>query len=274
VSFDIIALGSYGGLQLGIDSDADILFLVRDGARQREAESQAQQLLALLGELKRSGLPIGTDLRLRPDGGKGMLVRSHDALKVYDFEGMEMWERFALGQARLIFGEDESLRLVQHLAYAQPLTPPRLQELLAMKKRVETERVRPQHVRRDIKLGLGGLTDIEWLVHLYEMRFPTATHAGEFTLLEDRVRSIGRAGLLNAIEVDQLEAGLAHLIEVRLRLGLLGLEKDIIPENPDKLNRLALSMQYLTGNHFLAEHARTIESVRSIYLHTLERLKA
>jgi glutamate-ammonia-ligase adenylyltransferase len=274
ISFDIVALGSYGGQQVSIESDADVLFLVRDSSRQSEAEIQSQQFLTLLGEIKRSGFPIEIDLRLRPDGGRGMLVRSHDALKVYDLEGMEMWERFALGQARLVYGEVDSLRLVQHFAYAQPLTPPRLQDLLAMKKRVETERVRPQHLRRDIKLGFGGISDIEWLVHLYEMRFPTATRASEFSTLEDRIKSIGRARLLNAIEVEQLEDGLIHLTEVRLRLGLLGLENNIIPENPDKLNRLALSMQYRSGNDFLAEHSRTIESIRAIYLHTLERLKA
>ncbi len=274
IQFDLIALGSYGLGELTLDSDADLLFLVSHSEKQVEAESQAQQLLALLSQLKRMGAPIGVDLRLRPDGGKGMLVRSHDALLAYDLEGMAMWERFALGSSRLIRGESASLELIQRLAYAQPVTPERLRELLEMKKRVETERVPPQHTRRNVKLGFGGLTDIEWLVHLYEMRFPTATKAGTLLSMPDRIRELGRAHLLNAVEVEQLLFARSHLLEIRMRLGLQGMEKDVLPENPDKLNRLAEGMKCANGNELLAVHERVIESVRAIYVEGLGRLKA
>lgn len=274
VRFDVLALGSFGAKEMSIDSDADLLFLVSQTADQSEAESQAQQLLALLAQIKRQGAPIGVDLRLRPDGGKGMLVRSFEAFDAYDLEGMEMWERFALGHARLVHGCPESEAMVKKSAYAQPLTPERLRELLAMKKRVETERVKPQHQRRNVKLGWGGLNDIEWTVHLHEMRFPTVTKAGETVLMEDRIRALGRAGLINTVEVEQLSHARAHLLEVRLRLGLLSLEQDVIPENPDKLDRLADSMGVESGNAFLARHEQVIESVRSIYQEGLERLRA
>jgi len=89
-----------------------------------------------------------------------------------------------------------------------------------------------------------------------------------------RIRNLGRAGLFNAVEVEQIEIAHRHLTEVRLRLGLLGLEKDILPENPDKLDRLAQAMDIETGNEFLANHERVIETVRAIYLQGLERLKA
>ncbi len=274
VRFDLLALGSLGSKDMGMDSDADLLFLISHASEQGEAESQAQQLLALLAQIKRQGAPVSVDLRLRPDGGKGMLVRSFEAFDAYDLEGMEMWERFALGHARLVHGSSESEVLVKKSAYAQPLTPERLKELLAMKKRVETERVKPQHQRRNVKLGWGGLNDIEWTVHLHEMRFPTVTKAGETVLMEDRIRALGRAGLINMIEVEQLLHAHAHLLEVRLRLSMLGLEQDVIPENPDKLDRLAESMVIESGNAFLARHEQAIDSVRSIYQEGLERLRA
>ncbi len=278
VRFDIVGLGSYGGYEMGADSDADLVLLVGKPEWQSEAESQAQQFLALLGQIKRVGASIGVDLRLRPDGGKGFLVRSLEALGAYELSGMEMWERFALGQARLIHGSSQAIEMILKAAYAQPLTPERLQELLAMKKRVETERVRPQHVRREVKLGYGGLNDLEWLVHLQEMRYPTATLADKAELrcisMPDRIRNLGRSGMLNAVEVEQMTQAHAHLSEVRLRLGLLGLEKDILPENPDKLDRLAQTMSYSTGNEFLARHEQAIEAVRETYLQSLKRLKA
>ncbi|MBC8064208.1 MAG: hypothetical protein H7Y17_05215 [Chlorobia bacterium] len=275
VRFDIVGLGSYGGREMGIDSDADLFLLVEKTEWQSEAESQAQQFLSLLSQLKRVGVPIGVDLRLRPDGGKGMLVRSLEALGTYELSGMEMWERFALGQAREIFGGDRAIETVRKVAFAQPLTPERLRELLAMKKRVETERIKPQHLRREVKIGFGGLNDVEWLVHLFEMRYPTATHAPEALVsMSVRIQNLGNAGLLNAVEVQQLQHAHRHLIEVRLRLGLLSLEKDVIPENPDKLDRLADSMDLSSGNDFLALHERVIETVRAIYIQGLERLKA
>jgi [glutamine synthetase] adenylyltransferase / [glutamine synthetase]-adenylyl-L-tyrosine phosphorylase len=272
--FDVIGLGSLGAEEMGFDSDADLLLLVEDGQMQSGAEHQAQQFLAMFGQLERAGCNLDIDLRLRPDGGKGMLVRSLEAIGAYELSGMEMWERFALGPARLIYGGSESLRTVRKAAYALPLTPERLGELLAMKKRVENERVPPQHLNRNVKLGHGGLNDLEWLVHLFEMRYPTATQAVNGGPTHERIRRLGNAGLLNAVEVDQLSSAMDHLSEVRLRISLLGMEQDVLPENPDKLLRLAQSMQIPSGNEFLAIHRRISETVRSVYLLGLERLNA
>jgi glutamate-ammonia-ligase adenylyltransferase len=272
-TFDIVALGSYGGCEMGFDSDADLLFLIADSVEQAAAEVQAQQFLAEFGHLKRCGVTLGVDLRLRPDGGKGMLVRSHEALDAYELSGMEMWERFALGQARLVVGRETSISKVRKIAFSHPLTPEALIDLLAMKRRMETERVMPQHQTREVKLGFGGLNDIEWLVHLLEMEsFEAATSAG--TDFSERIRSLSLAGRLNLVECETLLAARRHLLELRLRLSLLGFERDIVPENPDKLDRLAKIMDFPTGHQFLGEHERTIDSVRSIYLQVLERLKA
>jgi len=272
--FDVIGLGSLGLEDMTLDSDADIVLFVSSNARHFDAETHAQFLLSLVSQIKRLGAPIDLDLRLRPEGGKGLLVRSYEGFGQYELESMEMWERFALGQSRLILGSEDALKMVKKAAYAQPLTPERLQELLAMKRRIETERVLPQHMRREIKLGFGGLADIEWFVHLHEMRYPTASKAGEHQHMEDRIRALGRAGLINAVETEQLLEAREHLLTLRLRLGLQGLKKDLLPENPDKLDRLALSSGFKDGNEFLAYHEHVIDSVRTIYQEGMERLKA
>lgn len=272
--FDVIGLGSLGVEDMTLDSDADVVLFVSSKAEQMSGETNAQFLLGLVGQIKRLGAPIDLDLRLRPEGGKGLLVRTYEGFAQYELETMEMWERFALGHSRLVFGSDEALKMVLKAAYAQPLTPERLKELLAMKKRIEMERVLPQHMRREVKLGLGGLADIEWFVHLHEMRYPTATKAGENLHFEERIRALGRARLINAIEVEQLLHAREHLLNVRLRLGLQGLRKDLLPENPDKLDRLAHSSGFKEGNEFLAFHEHVIDTVRTIYQEGLERLKA
>lgn len=274
IPFDVIALGSFGAQEVSPASDGDLLFLTASGEGHRDAEFQAQQLLGMIGEIRRLGAPVNVDLRLRPDGGKGLLVRTYDGLRHYDLEGMEMWERFALGNARLIQGNPEALEVVRHSAYGLPLTPERLRELIRMKRRIETERLKPQHLRRNIKIGHGGLSDIEWLVHLHEMRYPTAMHGGETTDMEERIRWLGRAGLMNMLEVQALLEARAHLLDLRIRLYLMGQAEDRVPENPDRLDRLATSLGERDGNAFLARHEQIIDAVRRLYTEALERLRA
>jgi len=274
VSFDVIALGSYGSMEAGPSSDADLLLLIQEKTEQAKAERKAQDLLSFLGTLKRMGAPIAYDLRLRPEGGKGLLVRTYDGLKVYDFDGMEMWERFALGHARLVHGKVEAYNLVLHCALGLPLTPERLSELTKMKRRIETERVAPQHVHRDVKLGSGGISDIEWLVHLTEMRFPTASKAGTVHSMQLRIRNLVRARLINTLEGELLIEASEFLHMLRTRIFLMGIEDDLMPENPDRLDRLAASCGFTDGNSLLSRFQSVTQAVRRMYLESLERLKS
>lgn len=270
--FDIVALGSYGLLDMAIHSDLDILLLASDMEDHTRCELQAQQFLKLISEMKRYGWPAGVDLRLRPEGRQGLLVRTHTGLRNYELERMQMWERFALGQARLIAGRESSLEIALHAAYALPLTPERLKELTAMKHRVETERVMPQYWKRDLKLGYGGLSDIEWFTHLHEMRYPTALEVGRHVSLRDRLRRMAKAGIINALEFETLIQARVFLLETRNRLVLLGFAPDVVPENPDKLERLARSSRMASGYDFQRKHEQVIQSVRTIYEEGLERL--
>src|SRR5205823_991558 len=142
-------------------------------------------------------------------------VRSYSALKIYELERMEMWERFALGFARLVSGRQEGLGVLLQAAYAEPLTPEHLQELLAMKKRIENERVKPQYLKRDVKLGYGGLSDIDWFVHLFEMRYPTTLQVGRSLDAGERLKAMLQATLINSVEYEQLLFARAYLLRVR-----------------------------------------------------------
>jgi glutamate-ammonia-ligase adenylyltransferase len=272
--FDIVALGSFGGQEMSLSSDVDLMFLIEDSSRHQEAEMQAQQFLSVVQHLKRHGAPFEPDLRLRPEGGKGLLVRTYVGFENYELESMEMWERLALTQSRLISGSEEAERRTQKAAYAMPLTPERLEELLAMKHRIETERVKPQHQRRHVKLGHGGLSDIEWFVGLHELRYPTATLSGKPRRMPDRLRALARANLIHALELETLLEARRRLLETRERLNLLGFTADVVPENPDKLDRLARAYGLEEGNSFLEGHERTIDAVRAIYREGVDRLKS
>jgi len=271
-AFDVVATGSYGTREFGPGSDADVVLLVGDRQMHPEAERQAQELLGLLAQLKRLGAPVQVDLRLRPEGGKGLLVRTYEGFKAYELEGMELWERFALGHARLVHGNPYALAVVLHAAYGAPLLPESLDELLKMKRRIETERVKPQHVRRNVKLAPGGLNDIEWLIHLTEMRYPEG--AGAESEMGDRIRRLVTAGHLNAVEGELITSARDFLLELRTRLYLLGIADDVLPENPDRLDRLAHSMGFESGNDFLSHHRQVADSIRAQFTQGAERLRS
>lgn len=274
VEFDVIALGSYACDDLSPASDLDVVFLVREPRLHAEAEAHAQQALAFVAALKRYDAPLELDLRLRPEGGKGLLVRTYEGFRNYELEDMELWERFALGRTRLVHGSDEAARILIKASYALPLTPERLEDLVSMKRRIETERVLPTHRRRHVKLGSGGLSDIEWLVQLHQMRYPTATMAGTAVRTADRLHLLAHAQLINAVELEELLIAQRYLGHIRNRLCLLGFKDDVLPENPDKLERLARLEGFADANSFLAHHEHTIEVVRLLYVEGLQRLGA
>lgn len=270
---DIVALGSYGVRDLGIESDCDVLFLVDTIGKYERAENQVQEVMAMASRLKQLGVPFALDLRLRPEGRKGLLVRTYEGFDLYELTSMEMWERFSLGQARLVWGRKRAEQVVLECAYDQPLSGARLDELLRMKLRIETERVLPKHARRDVKLGIGGLSDIEWMVRLYEMRWHPPLDDSRPIEFEDRIRLRARNRQFNALECDRLIEARRHHRRVRARLSMLGFTSNLIPENPDKLDALGQAFGCSDGNVFLAKHEEVINMVRAQYNEAIERLR-
>ncbi|MDX2064838.1 MAG: hypothetical protein SFX74_03745 [Fimbriimonadaceae bacterium] len=266
----IVALGSLGRRDMGPQSDADIVLLV-DGA-QTSAEARASEMLRLISDWRREGMPLGGDVRLRPDGGKGLLVRSFRALAGYATEGMEDWERFALGHARVIVGDAARLADVLSCTLIESDRSTRLAELLKMKRRIETERVPPHHVWRDVKLGHGSLSDIEWTVRLIEMFAGAARRPEDSPELRARIRRLVDRRLLTVMESEPLQSALGYLQEMRFSVWAAGFGSEVLPENPAKLGLLADRLGGKDGNDVLERHRQVAETVRRIYLDTVARL--
>lgn len=258
---DVVALGSFGLRETTPGSDLDLLFLAEGG--QAEAERAAQATLARIDRAAREGAPFRADLRLRPEGRKGLLVRTYEGLLTYAARDMEPWERFALGHARLIAGSPKALDTVRIAARDKPFTDDDLADLTKMKRRIETERVRPLHVHRDVKLGRGGLNDIEWLVRLIEMAHPADRSPS--SRIPDRLDALVAAGRLGKSERDGIVAARRWLLDVRHRLWLMDIQGDLLPENPDRLSRLALALGLDDANALLQRHAYVTDRVRLLY---------
>ena len=177
----MVAMGRYGGFELSYGSDADVLFVLDadEGVDQHEAASYAQavaeelrRLLALPG----GDPPLEVDADLRPEGKQGPLVRSLDSYAAYYAKWSKVWEAQALLRADAVVGDPDLRRrfveLIDPLRYPEAgLSAEDVEEVRRIKARVDKERLpRGADPKTHLKLGRGGLADIEWTVQLLQMR--------------------------------------------------------------------------------------------------------
>ncbi len=207
----VLGLGSFARQELGPTSDLDLIAIVENSSDQHAGEEYLQRVVRVLERWKRVGLPTLFDFRLRPEGGKGLLAPTMEGFEAYLREDMATWEKFAMQDA-IVYGSDRGQDLAKHLLSSLhvPITLSELGELLAMKSRIENERVKPELAGRDLKLGPGGLGDIEWLIRLRKMRGSSPSDQ----------------------ESDQLRTALTELLHLRNRTVLLG-HGAVLPEGDD-----------------------------------------
>ncbi|MCD9124303.1 bifunctional [glutamate--ammonia ligase]-adenylyl-L-tyrosine phosphorylase/[glutamate--ammonia-ligase] adenylyltransferase [Luteimonas fraxinea] len=230
--FAVIGYGSLGGEELGFGSDLDLVFLYdapadaqSTGARpldaQRWAARLGQKIVALLGTVTGGGRLYDVDVRLRPDGGKGLLVSSLASYAEYQRERAWTWEHQALVRARFVAGHDDmaaAFEDVRRDILATPRDPAKLHEdVLSMRRRMRAELDRSAGDRFDLKQGAGGLVDLEFLLQWLVLREAATRPA----LLAPRatpllLEAAGAEGLIDAATSAGLRAAHATLLELGL----------------------------------------------------------
>jgi glutamate-ammonia-ligase adenylyltransferase len=178
----ILGLGRLGGSALTHASDLDIIYLhtapegsASDGAKQLGPNDNfnrlASRVTAALSVPTAAGPLYEVDVRLRPEGAKGMLVVSLDAFERYQREEAWTWEHMALCRARPVFGSVEGRAQVQAVIDAILRRQRDLPQVAgeATNMRAELERHKPPKSELDVKLGPGGLVDLEFAVHVLQL---------------------------------------------------------------------------------------------------------
>ena len=190
--FAVIGYGSLGGEELGFGSDLDLVFLfdappdaMSGGARPLEAgrwyARLAQKFVALLGAVTGAGRLYDVDVRLRPDGAKGLLVSSLSSYREYQRERAWTWEHQALVRARRVAGDDsllDAFDLIREQTLSQPRDAGTLRgEVGDMRLKMRAELDRSDAARFDLKQGAGGLVDLEFLLQYLTLQH-AAAHPG------------------------------------------------------------------------------------------------
>lgn len=180
----VIAMGRQGGAEIGYGSDADLMYVhqPREGVDEREAVAEANELIARMVQLlKQPCKPpirfekvLEIDADLRPEGKSGPMVRSLDSFQEYYERWADTWEFQALTRARPIAGSQELgekfVEMIARYRYPAQFTQEKIMEIRRMKARVENERMpRGADRNRQLKLGRGGLSDVEWITQLLQL---------------------------------------------------------------------------------------------------------
>ncbi|MDR3618185.1 MAG: bifunctional [glutamate--ammonia ligase]-adenylyl-L-tyrosine phosphorylase/[glutamate--ammonia-ligase] adenylyltransferase [Paludisphaera borealis] len=277
----ILALGRLGGRELNYHSDLDLVFLHEsDGQTMRGVDTTsnqqfvtevAQRMLKALGRDALTGTLYQVDTRLRPHGAAGPLVNTLESFTHYYETAAQSWERLALTRGRVIFATGgfgrevgEALRAI----LTAPVDPATIgPEVAAMRRRLEDSRS-----RNDLKRGIGGLADVEFIVQ-YLMLVNAAQRPDVLrTNLWDGLDALLKAGVLPAEMHAELRDIYNFLRSVEARLRLVhdraGTE---LPEDPDDLTRLARRLNYdaadptLAVSTFLLDSARFTTRARAIF---------
>lgn len=179
----IIAMGRYGGREVNFSSDADVIIIYRPsgGADDQSANRFARKVQEQLRMLVQGPISlepkIELDMDLRPEGKNGPLVRSYASCEEYYRSWSSTWERQALLRARAAAGDmalanDFLTHIADPLRYPdRALTDEEIGQIRKLKARMEAERL-PRGVRRErhLKLGKGGLSDVEWTIQLLQLQ--------------------------------------------------------------------------------------------------------
>jgi glutamate-ammonia-ligase adenylyltransferase len=184
----VIAMGRLGGCEMSYSSDADVMFvhLPHDDADEREASEAASAVAQELRQLLSLPGPdpaLVADADLRPEGRQGPLVRTLASYAVYYRRWSKVWEAQALLRARPVAGSERVGRafteLIDPLRYPEGgLDDTGVVEVRRIKARVDAERLpRGADPHTHLKLGRGGLADVEWTAQLLQMRY-AGRHAG------------------------------------------------------------------------------------------------
>jgi glutamate-ammonia-ligase adenylyltransferase len=302
----VLAMGKLGGGEIGYGSDLDVLFLFDPAAAPAGKDPDtyfaraARRVIRLISASHAAGPGYELDTRLRPSGSQGLLVTSLEAFARYHGcgaagaatptapgkpgESTELtphvraasWERLALLRARAAAGDvalgAEAIRIAEIAAYESPTDPRTVaEEIHRLRARMETENSQERRGRYDLKLGRGGLVDIEFAVQILQLK-----HGRDPRVRTPEtgvaIRALESTGHLSPEHAEALRDGYAFLRKLEQRIRILhGAAAQLLEENAPGLYPLArrMGLRDRRGSEAAAElvarYLAVTERVRATY---------
>ena len=282
----VLGLGKLGGREMNYASDIDLLLIYGEvgetvappGGRPLTHHEYfaklVQRTASVLATPTREGIAFHVDMRLRPSGNQGPLVTSLANFERYHEESAALWERQALIRARPVAGDAALARTVERIVtrfvYERPLPPDAAAEIHRLRTRMERELANERRGRYNIKLGRGGLVDIEFLVQYLQLERGRDLPGVRTPNTLEAIASLERAAVLPAADAATLAGSYRFLrrLENRLRIVQDRSINDLVGEGPE-LAKLARRLDTgdggATGKDLIGEYQAHTEAVRALY---------
>jgi glutamate-ammonia-ligase adenylyltransferase len=286
--FVILGMGKLGGSELNFSSDVDVIFLYEEdegessGGRKGKTNPReffatiGKKIIQAMGQVTEDGFVFRIDLRLRPMGASGPLVQSVGSAMLYYESWGQCWERSALIKARPVAGDRELglqfLKEIEPFIYRRYLDYTTVDELRHMKMRIENELLTPEGKERNIKLGYGGIREVEFFTQAmqlvnggYEPKI-----RGQSTLRS--LATLAKHHFISARDRDKLSGAYRFLRQVEHKVQIVQeAHAHSIPAGEDEERALARRLGYRQVKKqserelFWRDHRKHTNTVRSIF---------
>jgi glutamate-ammonia-ligase adenylyltransferase len=287
----IIAFGKLGGEELNYSSDIDLMFMYSsdgetcpkpsagngEGVANHEFFCKlAEKCIDLLSRITENGGLFRVDMRLRPMGSKGPLVNSLEShLNYYEIFG-ETWERQALLKARAVAGDknlaEKFLKEIRPFVYPKYLDHRGIREIQDLKWKIEREVDKQGQTLAEVKLGRGGIRDIEFTVQFLQL-----LHGGKHAELRKTntlaaLRILKDIGLLSPAECASFIDAYKFLRKLENRLQIIqNRQLHVLPSKSEGMELVARSLGYRrsgpksAGDAFMEDYRRLTGRVRELF---------
>ncbi|VAW63354.1 Glutamate-ammonia-ligase adenylyltransferase [hydrothermal vent metagenome] len=286
----VLGMGKLGGHELNFSSDIDLIFAYPEegqveGAPRVLANSQfftrlGQRFIKVLNDVTADGFVFRVDMRLRPYGESGPLVMSHAALEQYYQSQGRDWERYAMIKARVVGGDREEGRAIMDMlkpfVYRRYLDFGAFESIREMKRLIDTE-IRRKGNFKNIKLGSGGIREIEFIGQTFQL-----IRAGSDVELQIRgivevLSLLAEKSYLDAAETQALLESYDFLRRLENRLQMYGdAQTHRLPEDEKQQLSMALAMGYKGWNSLFSDcekHRQVVHASFTLLLHNGEDLQ-
>jgi len=281
----ILGMGKLGAYELNYSSDIDLIVFwdperlrtTVAETRQRTAERLVRGLVRLMADRTRDGYVFRTDLRLRPDpGATPVAIPVLAAEEYYETLGQN-WERAALIKARPVAGDRvagaQFLRWLRPFIWRKHLDFAAIQDIHSIKRQINAYRggARIALAGHNIKLGRGGIREIEFFAQTQQLiwggRIPSVRQSGTI----DALAALARAGKISGGVAAEMTEAYRYLRRVEHRLQMIDdAQTHSLPEDPGKLEALALFLGYPSLEPFATDLLATLRRVESHYAELFE----
>ncbi|TCB43648.1 bifunctional [glutamate--ammonia ligase]-adenylyl-L-tyrosine phosphorylase/[glutamate--ammonia-ligase] adenylyltransferase [Acinetobacter terrestris] len=260
----VVAMGKLGAQELNLSSDIDLIFAFGEQGEtngrkcidvQQFCILWGQKLIYLLDHITADGFVFRVDMRLRPWGDGSALAISHVALEKYLSQHGREWERYAWIKARIVTGGKEGselLDMTRPFVFRKYVDYTAFEAMREMKAMIEREVLR-RNIEDDIKLGAGGIREVEFIVQVFQL-----IYGGSKLELQDRqclvsLHHLGEVGLLEMQAVAELEDAYLFLRRVEHAIQALhDQQTQSLPSEPDLRQRMIETLGFADWESFIA----------------------